>query len=183
MQATFPMLDFVPMAFITAKEGRNVWKLLNLGQNLHKQASGRVPTGDLNRLVQEALLQQPPPLRQNRHGKVYYATQVAANPPTVVLFTNGPELFDNTYLRYLIKTMRDNLPFKEVPIRLHLRAKRKGDPDEAPEPETPVPAPPPLERRREEPKLDLTNLQFTSDVSDEEFDRARKRKDKGLWDI
>ena len=43
----------------------------------------------------------PPPMRQNRRPKVYYATQVATNPPTIVLFTNGPELFDNTYQRYL----------------------------------------------------------------------------------
>ena len=48
-------------------------------------------------------------MRQNRRPKIYYATQVAANPPTIVLFTNGPELFDNTYQRYLLKTFRDQL--------------------------------------------------------------------------
>jgi len=87
VQATFPMLDFVPVAFITAKMGKNVFKLLNLAQNLHKQAGARVGTGDLNRVVRAALDAQPPPLRQNRRPKVYYATQVATNPPTIVLFT------------------------------------------------------------------------------------------------
>src|SRR5262249_30996752 len=53
VQAMFPMLDFVPLAFITSTEGRNVFKLLNLAQNLHKQACARVPTGDLNRLVHD----------------------------------------------------------------------------------------------------------------------------------
>ena len=48
-------------------------------------------------------------MRQNRRPKVYYATQVATHPPTIVLFTNGPELFDNTYQRYLLKTFRDQL--------------------------------------------------------------------------
>ena len=43
------MLDFVPIAFITAKSGKNVYKLLNLAQNLYKQASARVGTGELNR--------------------------------------------------------------------------------------------------------------------------------------
>src|SRR5204863_28183 len=79
VQATFPMLDFVPVAFITAKMGKNVFKLLNLAQNLHKQAGVRVGTGDLNRVVREALDAQPPPLRQNRRAKVYYATQVATH--------------------------------------------------------------------------------------------------------
>jgi GTP-binding protein len=40
-----------------------------------------------------------------------------------VLFTNGPELFDNTYQRYLIKTLRDHFRFPDVPIKLYLRAK------------------------------------------------------------
>ena len=93
----FPRLDFVPIAFITAKNGKNVGALLNLAQNLHKQAKARVSTGELNRVVRLALEKQPPPMRQNRRPKIYYATQVDVNPPTIVLFTNGPELFDNTY--------------------------------------------------------------------------------------
>ena len=68
-------------------------------------------------------------MRQNRRAKVYYATQVAVQPPTIVLFTNGPELFDNTYQRYLENTFRDHLPFKDVAIKLHLRGKRHEDED------------------------------------------------------
>ncbi len=127
LRAVFPSLDYVPMAFITAKDGRNVHAVLNLAQHLHKQAQARVGTGDLNRIVRQALAQQAPPLRQNRRPKVYFATQVASNPPTIVLFTNGPELFDDTYQRYLLKVFRDHLPFREVPIQLHLRRKHRAD--------------------------------------------------------
>ena len=76
---------------------------------------------------------RPPPMRQNRRPKVYYATQVATNPPTIVLFTNGPQLFDNTYQRYLLKTFRDQLPFREVPIKLYLRAKKRESRADTPE--------------------------------------------------
>ena len=34
----FPMLDHVPIAFITAKKGKNVLRLLQLAVQLHKQA-------------------------------------------------------------------------------------------------------------------------------------------------
>jgi GTP-binding protein len=129
LRATFPSLDFVPIAFITAKDGKNVQTVLNLAQNLNKQAGARVSTGELNRVLRHALEQQSPPLRQNRRPKVFYATQVAAHPPTIVLFTNGPELFDNTYLRYLLKMFRDHLPFHDVPIKLYLRRKRRQDKD------------------------------------------------------
>jgi GTP-binding protein len=127
VRKVFPSLDYVPIAFITAKDGKNVQGVLKLAQDLHRQSSARVGTGDLNRVLRQALAEQSPPLRQNRRPKVYYATQVAANPPTIVLFTNGPELFDNTYRRYLVKTFRDQLPFHEVPIKLYLRDRNRED--------------------------------------------------------
>jgi GTP-binding protein len=127
IRATFPSLEFVPIAFITAKNGKNVQTVLNLAQHLHKQAGARVSTGELNRVLNWALEQQSPPLRQNRRPKVFYATQVSVQPPTFVLFTNGPELFDHTYIRYLETTFRDHLPFHDVPMKLYLRSKQRED--------------------------------------------------------
>jgi len=134
LRKVFPSLDYVPIAFITAKDGRNIYPVLNLAQNLFKQAGARVGTGDLNRILRQAVDDYPPPSRMNRRPKIFYATQVAALPPTIVLFTNGPELFDNTYQRYLLKVFRDQLPFADVPINLQLRGKRQGDDAEAQEP-------------------------------------------------
>jgi GTP-binding protein len=137
---TFPMLDFVPIAFIAAKDGKNVRLVVNLAQSLHKQACTRVGTGDLNRVLRQALTETAPPLRQNRRPKVFYGTQVSTNPPTIVLFTNGPELFSNTYQRYLIKSFRDHLPFNDIPIKLYLRAKQRDDATDI-EADTPAPKP------------------------------------------
>jgi GTP-binding protein len=145
LRATFPNLDFVPIAFITAKSGKNVQAVLNLAQSLHKQAGARVSTGDLNRVLRQALEASPPPMRQNRRPRIYYATQAAVHPPTVVLFTNGPQLIDNTYRRYLLKTFRDQLPFHEVPIKLLLRSRQRGG-GEGPPVDEPAPQP-----RRERP--------------------------------
>ncbi len=138
LKAVFPSLNFVPFAFITAKSGKNVQKVLNLAQALHKQASIRVPTGDLNRVLKEALLRRNPPMRQNRRPKIYYATQVATNPPTIVLFTNGPELIENTYQRFLLKHFHENLLFPEVPINLILRHRHGDGKSDVPVPESPA---------------------------------------------
>jgi GTP-binding protein len=154
IRATFPSLDFMPIAFVTAKSGKNVYAVLNLAQHLHKQAGARVGTGDLNRVLRQALEASPPPLRQNRRPKLYYATQAGANPPTIVLFTNGPELFDNTYQRYLLKTIRDRLHFNDVPIRLYLRRRQRTDP---------------------------ASLEETTMPSAEKSDRAAKRQKSELW--
>jgi GTP-binding protein len=169
----FPNLDYVPIAFITARSGKNVQGVLNLAQNLHKQASARVGTGDLNRVLRLALSQQPPPMRQNRRPKIFYGTQVSANPPTIVLFTNGPELFDNTYQRYLVKMFRDHLPFNDVPIKLYLRHKRRSE--QPPLDETPAEA----GAGPDKPAVDLSGLKFRSKVTDEELER--KGFEPELW--
>jgi GTP-binding protein len=155
LRKVFPSLDYVPIAFLTAKEGKNVYTVLNLAQNLFKQASARVTTGDLNRVLRHALGRQAPPMRQNRRPKIQYATQVATLPPTIVLFTNGPGLFDETYERFLIKMFRDNLPFRDVPIKLYLRHKHRDERtpvEEAFEPAAPSqPKPTKLQRVRSKP--------------------------------
>src|SRR5262249_43496359 len=150
---------------ITAKSGKNVQAVLNLAQGLHKQAGARVSTGDLNRVLREALERQAPPLRQNRRPKGYYGTQGGTNPPTVVLFTNGPELFDTTYQRYLVKTFRDRLPFADVPVKLFLRRKHRED--QAPAEEPPAPAAEP--EKPPKPGVDLAGLQFRTEATDEEL--------------
>jgi len=184
LRTVFPMLDYVPIAFLTAKSGKNVGRLLDLAQNLHKQVAARIGTGELNKVVREALDAQPPPMRQNRRPKVYYGTQVATNPPTIVLFTNGPQLFDNTYQRYLVKFLRDRLPFAEVPIKLYLRAKKR---DEAPAGDDTLldmgTAPVPKKSRPPKPgKPDLSKLRFKTETSDDEVEREAKRgAESELW--
>ncbi len=121
-----PMLDYVPIAFITAKKGKNVLRLLQLAIQLHKQAGMRATTGDLNRVIRTALEANTPPIRNNRTPKIFYATQIGTHPPTIVLFTNGAELFDDTYVRYLTKVMRDAFNFSEVAIKVVLRSKGEG---------------------------------------------------------
>ena len=82
--------------------------------------------------------QNPPPAYKNRRPKVFYATQVAVQPPTIVLFCSDPAAIAKPYQRYLLGVFRDNLPFSEVPIKLYLRKRGAGDdrdevglPDEA----------------------------------------------------
>ncbi len=126
IRAMFPMLEHVPIAFITAKKGKNTLRLLQLAVQLHKQAGTRVNTGDLNRVIRNAVEVNAPPMRTSKTPKIFYATQIGIYPPTIVLFTNGPELFEDTYVRYLTRMLRDNFPFSEVSIKLVLRAKGEG---------------------------------------------------------
>ena len=66
-----------------------------------------------------------PSAKGGRRAKIYYATQLDVNPPTLALFVNQPDLFDNNYQRFLINRLRDLLPFSEVPIKLLIRGRQR----------------------------------------------------------
>ncbi len=126
LRDTFRTMWHVPIAFVTGETGKNVKALLNHSQMLHKQSLQRVTTADINKLVRAAIHHTPPPLFQNRRPKIYYATQVATQPPTIVLFANDPKSLDHTYQRFLLGVFREHLPFSEVPIKLYLRRSQEG---------------------------------------------------------
>jgi GTP-binding protein len=124
---TFRTMWYVPIAFITGQTGKNVKALLNHAQMLYKQARERVATSQINKVVRRALDASPPPMYQNRRPKIYYATQVSSEPPTVVMFASDPKAFAEPYRRYLLGALREHLPFAEVPIKLYLRKRQPGD--------------------------------------------------------
>jgi GTPase len=66
-------------------------------------------------------------MARNRQPKIYYATQVGIQPPTIVLFTSEPKDISKPYQRYLLGTFRDQLSFGEVPIKLYLRRRHPAD--------------------------------------------------------
>jgi GTPase len=128
IQHSFRTMSYMPIAFITAKTGRNVKAMLNLSQSLYKQSQKRVGTGTLNRALREAVDAHPPASRENRTPRIYYATQVDVGPPTIVLFVNSGKLFDATYQRYLLNVFRQKLPFRDVPIKLYMRSRKQEEP-------------------------------------------------------
>jgi len=127
LRDTFRTMWYVPIAFITGQTGRNVKALLNHAQMIFKQSLGRVGTAKLNKLVAEALQRHQPPLFKNRRPKIYYATQVGLQPPTIVLFANDPRALSQQYQRYLLSVFREKLEFAEVPIKLYLRQRESSD--------------------------------------------------------
>lgn len=116
-------LSFAPIVFTAATEGEGMAEAVALAMNLYEQANHRMGTSELNRAIEEISAERGPSNKRGKHAKMYYATQTGVNPPTVVLFVNDADLFDNNYRQYLINRMRDRVAFSEVPIRLFIRGK------------------------------------------------------------
>jgi GTP-binding protein len=127
LRDNFRTMGYVPIAFITGQTGKNVKAMLNHSQMLFHQSLERVSTSQLNKLLRAVLERNPPPAYQNRRPKIYYATQVAVQPPTIVLFCSDPQGISPQYQRSLLHIFRDELRFGEVPIKLYLRRRQHGD--------------------------------------------------------
>ena len=120
-----PNLDYAPVAFITAKDGKKVEALLDLTQRLYKQANERVTTHKLNDAVKQILTERRPSTSSGRKARVYYVTQSDVAPPTIVLFVNNEHFINETYQRFMVNRMRELLPYGEVPIKLVVREKQR----------------------------------------------------------
>jgi GTPase len=123
-------LDYAPMMFITAKDGRNVQKVLDLAQRLFKQANTRVGTGELNRAVKQIFTERVPSTPRGERVRVYYATQAEVSPPTIVLFVSNADKVSESYQRFMVNRFRELLPYDEVPIRLVFRGRVRGEHEE-----------------------------------------------------
>jgi GTP-binding protein len=133
LSRTFSMMKYVSVAFVTAKDSRNIKQLVNLAQSVFKQSRTRVSTPRLNKALQNAIEKNPPSSKKGKRLKIFYATQISTQPPTIVVKTNDPTLLDERWKRYLLSSMREQLPFKEIPIRLYFRGRsEKDDPDQKP---------------------------------------------------
>ena len=67
--------------------------------------------------------EKPPPHYQGKEVKVYYAFQEGVKPPTVVIITNEPEGWKESYKRFFIKRLREYLNIRYSPIKLIIRGR------------------------------------------------------------
>jgi GTP-binding protein len=114
-------LDYVPVLFISALTKQRISKVLPLAMAVAAQRKLRIPTGELNRLLREAIVTHPAPNRKGKQLKFLYATQADVEPPTFVIFVNDRELVHFTYERFLENRIRAAYPFEGTPLRLVFR--------------------------------------------------------------
>ena len=123
--ADLSFMSYVPMLFISAKSGQRVSRVLELVDGAFEQSRRRIPTGQLNDTVSEAVTMNEPPTDKGRTLKIYYATQASVQPPTFIVFVNDADLVHFSYERYLENFFRKTFGFEGTPIRIFFRNKKR----------------------------------------------------------
>jgi GTP-binding protein len=121
LQTHLPQIKGVPFIPISAQKGQNLEDLLDQVFETYRIWNKRITTGPLNRWLQEVTNHHPPPLIAGRQVKVKFITQIKGRPPTFSFFVNYPKAFSESYLKYLINSLRDTFKLPGVPIRFKVR--------------------------------------------------------------
>jgi GTP-binding protein len=121
----FPSLEAVPMLFMSALTGSGVEKIWDAIDKVAAAHRFRMPTPELNRVLQEAIRRQAPSAVRGRRPRLLYAAQTAAGPPTVVIFGSSAERIAPNYRRYLANQLRAAFPLEGSPLRLIFRARER----------------------------------------------------------
>ena len=117
-------MDYFKSVYISAKTGQRTEKILTIVNEVYAHAHYRIATGILNDVISDAVRANEPPSYNGRRLKVYYSSQVAVAPPTVVLFVNSTDLLHFSYERFLENTLRRSFDFSGTPIKILTREKK-----------------------------------------------------------
>ena len=120
-------LAHAPIVLSAAVDATGLNEVVQVAFELFDQSRERVSTSALNEMIRTILAERGPSSTLGTRVKVLFVSQVATAPPTIVLVVNKPDLFTPEYERYMLNRLRENTPFKEVPIRLIIRERRRAD--------------------------------------------------------
>jgi GTP-binding protein len=108
----------VPVSGLT---GEGADGLLKACMDAEAVWNNRIPTGQLNRWFEQVLERHPPPAVAGRRIKMRYVTQIKARPPHFVVFGNQLDRMPDSYVRYLVNSLRDTFELNGVPVRVSMR--------------------------------------------------------------
>ena len=117
-------LKGVPLLAVSARTGKGLDQMLSAAFELRAQWSRRVPTAALNRWFDKAMEANPPPAPGGRRIKLRYVTQIKTRPPSFVVFGTRLDDLPGSYERYLVNSIRKDLGFGAVPVRLTFRSQK-----------------------------------------------------------
>src|SRR6059036_1842928 len=123
LRRRFAFVSWAPVLYGSALEFKTVAGVFPVINRALKAFGHRVPTAQVNRIFQDAITTHPLPIRKGKPVKSAYITQVAAKPPTFVLFCRHPEEIGAPYLRYLENHLRERFDFAGTPIRIFAKTK------------------------------------------------------------
>ncbi|TXJ23859.1 ribosome biogenesis GTPase Der [Brachyspira aalborgi] len=124
MKETFPVLNYVFYAKVSATKKKDAEKLLSLAIRVAKTRRQKFETHSLTETFVRATREYTISAGGSPF-KIFYATQTGINPPAFAIFCNNPHKLNSHYRRYLENKFREIFDFRGTPIILNFRKRGK----------------------------------------------------------
>ena len=125
LRSNLPGMDYAPVEFVSALEHRQLEGLLDRIVEVMDNLNSELPTGVLNRVIQETVEKNPPPASGAARLKIFYAAMVGMKPLRIKVFVNRPELAPDSYSAFMQKQLRAAFELVGIPLVLEFVARPK----------------------------------------------------------
>ncbi len=122
----FPHLNFAPICYVSSLKSTGIPDLVNCVINVKKQLNKRISTSVFNQNLTKWITEHEIQRGSDGYFKIFYGTQVSANPVKFLLFVNKKKGFPDTYILYLKNKIRKELGFSLIPIEINLRERERS---------------------------------------------------------
>ena len=119
-----PFMSYAPIVFTSALTKKGIAPAIDKAIKITQNHSMRISTGELNKILQDAL-DDHPYSRKGKDLRIKYATMVDVKPPKIVITVNHVELAHFSYRRYLENRLREVYPYEGTPIKLIFKQGKK----------------------------------------------------------
>jgi len=115
-------LDYATVHYTSALKGTGLRRLFVSIDQAWRSASRKMATSELNEVLENAVLRNPPPVVRGRRIKLRYAHQGGSSPPLIVIHGNQTDRVPDNYRRFLARIFRESLRLHGTPIRLEFKS-------------------------------------------------------------
>lgn len=125
LENDFNFLPYAPVLITSSQTGQNVTKLFELACEIDQTRHLEIKTSELNKILNEALLEHPPAGLKNTRPKPKHIVQTDTCPPWFVIHGRDLGLLHWSYKRFLERKIREKYPFVGTPIFFSFRSNDK----------------------------------------------------------
>lgn len=121
LEYDFNFLPYAPVLITSSATGQNVTKLFELATEIDATRHLEIKTSDLNKILNEAIVEHIPAGLKNTRPKPKYIVQTDVCPPWFVIHGRDLELLHWSWKRFLERKIREKYPFVGTPIMFSYR--------------------------------------------------------------
>lgn len=118
-----PMLEYVPILSISAKEGQRINRVIQAIQTVYANCRRVLGRDNVAQAFAKFIEENPVPSQNARTVQLTRACQIMVEPPVIAIETRTPDLVAESYKRYLMKKFFEEFQLQGAPLRLNFDMK------------------------------------------------------------